>query len=94
MDAMDSIEELGELSESMRQAAALLADEDVDDNSTSGASSRRATTFLNVVALGNVVSSPFLYFFLLGFGFRVSFFLFALSWRLLICMMLVFELLV
>uniref|UniRef100_A0A9I9DQM5 dynamin GTPase n=1 Tax=Cucumis melo TaxID=3656 RepID=A0A9I9DQM5_CUCME len=56
MDAMDSIEELGELSESMRQAAALLADEDVDDNSTSGASSRRATTFLNVVALGNVVS--------------------------------------
>ncbi|KGN52622.1 dynamin-2A isoform X1 [Cucumis sativus] len=54
MDAMDSIEELGELSESMRQAAALLADEDVDDNSTSGASSRRATTFLNVVALGNV----------------------------------------
>ncbi|CAK9313918.1 unnamed protein product [Citrullus colocynthis] len=54
MDAMDAIEELGELSEAMRQAAALLADEDVDDNSTSGASSRRATTFLNVVALGNV----------------------------------------
>lgn len=53
---MDAIEELGELSESMRQAAALLADEDVDDNSTSGGSSRRATTFLNVVALGNVVS--------------------------------------
>ncbi|KAG6607538.1 Dynamin-2B, partial [Cucurbita argyrosperma subsp. sororia] len=51
---MDAIEELGELSESMRQAAALLADEDVDDNSTSGGSSRRATTFLNVVALGNV----------------------------------------
>lgn len=57
MDAMEAIEELGELSESMRQAAALLADEDVDENSTSAASSRRATTFLNVVALGNVVSN-------------------------------------
>ena len=57
---MDAIEELGELAESMRQAAALLADEDVDENSASGGSSRRAVTFLNVVALGNVVSSPFL----------------------------------
>ncbi|XP_022141826.1 dynamin-2A-like isoform X2 [Momordica charantia] len=54
MDAMEAIEELGELSESMRQAAALLADEDVDENSNSRASSRRAATFLNVVALGNV----------------------------------------
>jgi len=36
------------------QAAALLADEDVDENSSS--SSRRNSTFLNVVALGNVVS--------------------------------------
>lgn len=80
MDAMDAIEELGELSEAMRQAAALLADEDVDDNSTSGASSRRATTFLNVVALGNVVSLPFLYL-LLGFGYWISFLLCALSWR-------------
>ncbi|KAG7025156.1 Dynamin-2B, partial [Cucurbita argyrosperma subsp. argyrosperma] len=51
---MDAIEELGELAESMRQAAALLADEDVDENSASGGSSRRAVTFLNVVALGNV----------------------------------------
>ncbi|KAK9286770.1 hypothetical protein L1049_015174 [Liquidambar formosana] len=47
---MDSIEELERLSDSMRQAAALLADEDVDDSS----SSRRSSTFLNVVALGNV----------------------------------------
>lgn len=49
---MEAIEELSQLSESMRQAAALLADEDVDENS----SSRRSTTFLNVVALGNVGS--------------------------------------
>ncbi|KAL7235644.1 hypothetical protein ACSBR1_019022 [Camellia fascicularis] len=46
---MDAIEELSQLSDSMRQAAALLADEDVDENS----SSRRKSTFLNVVALGN-----------------------------------------
>ncbi|KAL7205692.1 hypothetical protein ACSBR2_018589 [Camellia fascicularis] len=46
---MDAIEELAQLSDSMRQAAALLADEDVDENS----SSRRKSTFLNVVALGN-----------------------------------------
>lgn len=69
MDAMEAIEELGELSESMRQAAALLADEDVDENSNSRASSRRAATFLNVVALGNVVSSPFLPFSVLVTGF-------------------------
>ncbi|EEF38925.1 Dynamin-2A, putative [Ricinus communis] len=49
---MEAIEELGQLSESMKQAAALLADEDVDENSSS--SSRRTSTFLNVVALGNV----------------------------------------
>ncbi|OMO51555.1 hypothetical protein CCACVL1_29731 [Corchorus capsularis] len=48
---MEAIEELAQLSESMKQAAALLADEDVDENSTS---SRRSSTFLNVVALGNV----------------------------------------
>ncbi|XP_058188538.1 dynamin-2B-like [Rhododendron vialii] len=48
---MDAIEELYELSDSMRQASALLADEDVDENSSS--SSKRQTTFLNVVALGN-----------------------------------------
>ncbi|XP_076950839.1 dynamin-2A-like [Bidens hawaiensis] len=44
---MDAIEELLQLSDSMRQAAALLNDEDVDS------SSNRASTFLNVVALGN-----------------------------------------
>lgn len=49
---MDAIDELSELSDSMRQAAALLADEDVDDIS----SSKRPATFLNVVALGNTVS--------------------------------------
>lgn len=48
---MEAIEELAELSESMKQAAAVLADEDVDDNSSS---SKRSSTFLNVVALGNV----------------------------------------
>ncbi|KAA3468439.1 dynamin-2A-like [Gossypium australe] len=47
---MEAIEELSQLSDSMRQAAALLADEDVDENS----SSTRSSTFLNVVALGNV----------------------------------------
>ncbi|XP_052204785.1 dynamin-2A-like [Diospyros lotus] len=46
---MEAIEELAQLSDSMRQAAALLADEDVDETS----SSRRTSTFLNVVALGN-----------------------------------------
>lgn len=49
---MEAIEELAQLSDSMRQAAAVLADEDVDD--TSASSSRRNSTFLNVVALGNV----------------------------------------
>lgn len=51
---MEAIEELAQLSDSMRQAASLLADEDVDESSPS--SSRRPSTFLNVVALGNVVS--------------------------------------
>ncbi|GMI88683.1 Dynamin related protein 2B, dynamin-like 3 [Hibiscus trionum] len=49
---MEAIEELYELSDSMRQAAAVLADEDVDENS----SSKRSSTFLNVVAFGNVGS--------------------------------------
>ncbi|KAL0391640.1 UNVERIFIED_CONTAM: Dynamin-2B [Sesamum radiatum] len=39
----------------MRQASALLADEDVDETSSS-ATSRRTSTFLNVVALGNTGS--------------------------------------
>ncbi|KAL7237902.1 hypothetical protein ACSBR2_004077 [Camellia fascicularis] len=47
---MDAIDELAQLADSMRQASALLADEDVDENSSS---SRRPSTFLNVVALGN-----------------------------------------
>ncbi|XP_077217503.1 dynamin-2A-like [Tasmannia lanceolata] len=46
---MEAIEELIQLSDSMVQASALLADEDTDEPS-----SRRASTFLNVVALGNV----------------------------------------
>ncbi|KAK8656894.1 hypothetical protein V6N13_098829 [Hibiscus sabdariffa] len=49
---MEAIEELYQLSDSMRQAAAVLADEDVDENSTS----KRSSTFLNVVAFGNVGS--------------------------------------
>ncbi|CAH9120378.1 unnamed protein product [Cuscuta epithymum] len=49
---MDTIEELSELSESMRQASFLLADEDLDETSSSS-SSKRPSTFLNVVALGN-----------------------------------------
>lgn len=55
MASMDAIEELSQLSDSMRQAAALLADEEVDET-PSAASSKRASTFLNVVALGNTVS--------------------------------------
>lgn len=51
---MDAIEELAQLSDSMRQSASLLADEDVDETTTS--SSRRPSTFLNVVALGSTVS--------------------------------------
>ncbi|KAH0903519.1 hypothetical protein HID58_043022 [Brassica napus] len=47
---MEAIDELSQLSDSMRQAAALLADEDPDESS----SSRRPATSLNVVALGNV----------------------------------------
>ena len=54
---MEAIEELVQLSESMRQASALLADEDIDETATSSSSSsKRSSTFLNVVALGNVVS--------------------------------------
>ncbi|KAL8485844.1 hypothetical protein ACS0TY_027947 [Phlomoides rotata] len=46
---MEAIEELSQLSDSMRQASSLLADEDVDETT----SSKRSSTFLNVVALGN-----------------------------------------
>lgn len=53
---MEAIEELSQLSDSMRQAGALLADEDPDESS----SSRRPATSLNVVALGNVVGFLFL----------------------------------
>ncbi|CAL5430746.1 unnamed protein product [Camellia sinensis] len=47
---MDAIDELAQLADSMRQASALLADEDVNKNSSS---SRRPSTFLNVVAHDN-----------------------------------------
>ncbi|KAL1533886.1 Dynamin-2A [Salvia divinorum] len=50
---MEAIEELAQLSESMRQASAMLADEDVDETAASSSSSKRSSTFLNVVALGN-----------------------------------------
>ncbi|CAN1243507.1 DRP2B [Linum perenne] len=52
---MEAIEELSQLSDSMRQASAVLADDDIDETPSSS-SSRRSTTFLNVVALGNVGS--------------------------------------
>ncbi|XP_062176476.1 dynamin-2A [Alnus glutinosa] len=48
---MEAIEELTQLSESLHQASAILADEDVDDTSSS---TRRPATFLDVVVLGNV----------------------------------------
>lgn len=51
---MEAIEELEQLSDSMKQAASLLADEDVDE--TSSSSSKRPSTFLNVVAIGGTVS--------------------------------------
>ncbi|XP_051139638.1 dynamin-2A-like [Andrographis paniculata] len=46
---MDAIEDLSQLSDAMLQASAVLADEDVDDTTPS----KRSSTFLNVVALGN-----------------------------------------
>lgn len=66
---MAAIEDLSELADSMRQASALLADEDVDE-SNSSSNSRRPSTFLNVVALGNVVSlcfSTFLFSYVVAF---------------------------
>ncbi|CAN8241132.1 unnamed protein product [Cochlearia groenlandica] len=47
---MEAIDELSQLSDSMRQAASLLADEDPEESS----SSKRPVTCLNVVVLGNV----------------------------------------
>nr|AAL78099.1 Putative dynamin-like protein [Oryza sativa]ABB46974.2 hypothetical protein LOC_Os10g10580 [Oryza sativa Japonica Group] len=47
---MDAVEELTQLSESMRQVASLLADDDPCDDSAP----RRLSTFVNAVALGNV----------------------------------------
>jgi dynamin GTPase len=47
---MEAVEELAQLSEAMRQAASLLADDDPSDDSAP----RRPSTFLNAVALGNV----------------------------------------
>jgi hypothetical protein len=49
---MEAVEELTQLSESMRQVASLLADDDPCDDSAP----RRLSTFVNAVALGNVVS--------------------------------------
>ncbi|KAM0827442.1 hypothetical protein ACQ4PT_068169 [Festuca glaucescens] len=47
---MEAMEELSQLSESIRQAASLLADDDPSDESAP----RRPSTFLNAVVLGNV----------------------------------------
>ncbi|KAI4993800.1 hypothetical protein ZWY2020_008113 [Hordeum vulgare] len=49
---MEAMEELSQLSVSIRQAASLLADDGPFDDSAP----RRPSTFLNVVVLGNVVS--------------------------------------
>ncbi|XP_059648293.1 dynamin-2A-like [Cornus florida] len=47
---MEAIEELAQLSDSMRQAKSLITDDDIDENSSS---SKLPSTYLNVVALGN-----------------------------------------
>ncbi|CAJ2672632.1 unnamed protein product [Trifolium pratense] len=47
---MAAIEEVSVLADSMRQASALLADEDTGETSNS----RRPSTFFNVVSLGNI----------------------------------------
>ncbi|XP_042417888.1 dynamin-2A-like [Zingiber officinale] len=47
---MEAIEELSQLAESMMLAAAILADQEIDE----GSAAKRTSTFLNVVALGNV----------------------------------------
>ncbi|KAE8769395.1 Dynamin-2A [Hordeum vulgare] len=49
---MEAMEELSQLSESIRQAASLLADDGPSDDSTP----RRPSTFLNTVILGNIGS--------------------------------------
>ncbi|WJX76712.1 Dynamin-2A [Trifolium repens] len=49
---MAAIEELSVLADSMGQAFALLGDEDIDETSNT----RRPSTFLNVVAIGNIGS--------------------------------------
>jgi hypothetical protein len=64
---MEAIEELSELSEAMLQASALLADEDVDDPSP-----KRKNTFLNVVALGNVVITLLRFLFFIHSNIRMS----------------------
>ena len=53
----------------MCQAAALLPDEDIDKDSNFGGSLRWDSTFLNDVALSNVVSTlSFLWFFPVSIG--------------------------
>ncbi|KAI9121842.1 hypothetical protein K1719_007232 [Acacia pycnantha] len=49
-ESVEAIEELVQLSDAMRLVASVLADEDVDETTPS----KRPSTFLNVVALGNV----------------------------------------
>lgn len=83
---MEAIEELSQLSDAMRQAAGLLADEDIDETTSSSSSSKRPSTFLNVVALGNTVGSLIGYFFIRSFKdvdywiWKFSFFLFDLQY--------------
>ena len=78
---MEAIEELCQLLESMQQASTLLADEDVDETSSSiGSSSRRTSTFLNCVALGNVVSC-FIFLFLLLFSRMQRYMYVQVGWR-------------
>lgn len=79
---MEAIEELEQLSDSMRQASAVLADEDVDENS------RRQSTFLNAVALGNTVSFVE---FLCSFLFNLMLVCFVFVDLLIRCVVIVFD---
>lgn len=52
---MEAMEELAELADATLQGAGLLAD---DDPSAADRPTRRASSFLTVVAIGNVVRIP------------------------------------
>ena len=52
---MEAMEELAELADTTLQGTALLAD---DDPSADDRPSRRGSSFLTVVAIGNVVRTP------------------------------------